>query len=221
MAVLENFNASCLIKELLEKHVSPAEAIQKFMTTPATLNLPATSPQTASQCHAPKMEEAAPDWSKLEACPLQVTAIIPFKQEALTAQNDCVSGQEKSSQSPPHPVADISTALFKNMAARYAISPQPLHPQSQQWSLFGANHTDAPPNLQQAYMTGDNLSGKRGEKATLSEEDSVDMTSVSAQKILDEFLRQLQPHQEVIRVQEQRSGQEGVDEVEHMGKIAD
>ncbi|XP_068182520.1 uncharacterized protein si:ch211-276i12.4 [Antennarius striatus] len=221
IAALENVNVPCLIKELLEKDFSSAESVQKILMTPRLLNLPATSPQTESQFHAPKMEEATPDWTKLEADPEGVTAFIPFAQEVQTTQNDCVSGHDNSSRSPPFSVADISAAIYKNMAARYAISPQPLYPPSQQQSLFGTNHTDAPPNLPQAYMTGESLSGKGGEKATVLDEDVVDMTSVSAQQILDEFMRQLQAHPRVVDEKKKQSGQERVDEVAHMGKTAD
>lgn len=203
-----------LIKELLEKQFNSAEAIQKFLTTPAAISRSATA-QADSQSHAAKMEEAAHDWlTKSEAGSQRVTAFIPFKQGVPQAVNeDGASGKHESSHSPPFTVDDISTAIYKKMAARYAARPQPLYPQSQQQPLLGTNHADTPPNLQHAHVGGDSWRGTGG--------DVVDVTSMSAQKILDEFMWQLQPHQEGGEGKEQQGGQEGVVVAEHTDKGAD
>ncbi|XP_044061111.1 uncharacterized protein si:ch211-276i12.4 isoform X2 [Siniperca chuatsi] len=223
MAALENINVPCLIKELLEKHFDSTEAIQKLLTTTAPISHSATSPQADGQSHVPKVEEAAHDWlMKSEAGPQRVTAFIPFKQGVPTAgTEDSLSGQHKSSHNPPFSVADISTAIYKKMAASYAARPQPLYPQSQQQPPLGTNHTDTPPNLQQAHVGGDSWGGKGGVKVTLLEQDVVDVTSMSAQQILDEFMQQLQTHKEAGGGKEQQYGQEWVGGAEQTGKGAD
>ncbi|XP_076594576.1 uncharacterized protein LOC143325430 [Chaetodon auriga] len=222
MAALENINVPCLIKELLEKHFDSPEAIKKLLTTAAPVSHSTTTPQ-AGQSHAPKMDEAANDWlTKSEAGPQRVTAFIPFKQGLQTAGSDgSLSGQNESSHSPPFSVADISTAICKNLAASYAARPQPLYPQNQQQPPLGADHADTPPHLQQTHVGGDSWGGKGGVKVTLLEQDVVDVTSMSAQQILDEFMQQLQPHKEAGEGKEQQDGQEWAGGAEHTGKVAD
>lgn len=211
-----------MIKELLEKHFDSPEAIQKFLTTPTPVSHSTTAPQ-AGQSHAPKTDEAAHDWlTKSEAGPQRVTAFIPFKHRVPTAGSEgSPSGQHESSHSPPFSVADISTAICKNLAASYAARPQPLYPQTQQQPPLGADHVDTPPHLQQAHVGGDSWGGKGGVKVTLLEQDVVDVTSMSAQQILDEFMRQLQPHKETGGGKEQQDGQEWAGGAEHTGKVAD
>lgn len=213
----------CLIKELLEKHFDSAEAIQKFLTTSAPIRYPDTSPQAHGQSHAPQVEEAAPDWlMKSEAGPQRVTAFIPFKQGVQTAGTEnSLLGQHESSHSPPFSVADISTAIYKKMAASYGARPQSLYPQSQPQPQLGTNHADTPPNFQQANMGSDSWGGKGGVKVTLLEQDVVDVTSMSAQQILDEFMQQLQTRNEAGAGKEQQGGQEWVGGAEQTGKVAD
>ncbi|KAI3351679.1 hypothetical protein L3Q82_020510 [Scortum barcoo] len=222
MAALENINVPCLIKELLEKHFSSAEAIQKFLTTSAPISQSATPQQTDSQSQAPTVE-AAHDWlTKSDASLQRVTAFIPFKQGVPTAGTvSSLSDQNESSHSPPFSVADISTAIYKKMAASYHAQPEPLYPQSQQQSPLGTNHIDTPPNNQQAHVGGDSWGGKGGVKVTLLEQDIVDVTSMSAQQILDEFMRQLQAQKEAGGGKEQQGGQEWGVGAEQTGKVAD
>ncbi|KAM7389856.1 hypothetical protein PAMP_023806 [Pampus punctatissimus] len=198
IAALENINVPCLIKDLLEKQFNSAEAIQKFLMTSTPVSHSASSPQVDNQSHAPKVEGTEHDWlTKSEAAPQRVTAFMPFKQRVLTTgTEDCLSSQPESSHSPPFSVADVSTAIYKKMAASYATRPQPLYPQCQQQPSQGTNHTDIPPNLPQAHVGGDSWGGKGGVEVTLVEQDVVDVTSVSAQQILDDFLQQLQTHKE-------------------------
>ncbi|XP_056239542.1 uncharacterized protein si:ch211-276i12.4 [Seriola aureovittata] len=219
IAALENINVPCLIKDLLEKHFNSAEAI-KFLTTSAPISHSATSPQGDSKSHTPKMEKAAHDWStKSEAEPQRVTAFMPFKQEIPTTGTEaCLSSRHESSHSPPFSVADISTAIYKKMAAGYAARPQPLYPQSQQQPLLGTNHTNAPPNLQQAHVGGDSWGGKAGVQVTLLEKDVVDVTSLSAQQILDDFMQQLHTHKEAGGGTEPQGGQEWVGGAEETGR---
>ncbi|XP_033487812.2 uncharacterized protein LOC117260050 [Epinephelus lanceolatus] len=223
IAALENINVPCLIKDLLEKHFDSAEAIQKFLSTSAPTSHSATSPQADGQSHAVKVEEAAHDWLMKSATGAQrVTAFIPFKQgDPTTGTEGSLSGQPESSHSPPFSVSDISTAIYKKMAASYAARPQPLYPHSQQQLPLGTNHADTPPNLQQAHVGSDSWGGKGGVKVTLLEQDVVDVTSVSAQQILDDFLQQLQPHGEVSRGKEQQGGQEWEGGAEQTGKVAE
>lgn len=213
----------CLIKELLEKHFNSAEAIQKFLTTSAPICQSATPPQEDSQSHAPKVEEAAHDWmTKSDASLQRVTAFIPFKQGVPTAGTEgSLSGQNESSHSPPFSVADISTAIYKKMAASYDARPQPLYHQSQQQAPLGTNHADTPPNHQQVHVGGDSWGGKGGVKVTLLEQDVMDVTSMSAQQILDEFLQQLQAQKEAGGGKEQQGGQEWAGGAEQTGKVAD
>lgn len=127
---------------------------------------------------------------------------------------DGISGQREPVYSPPLSLDDISSAIYNKMAARYAARSQPHYPQ--QPSL-----ADTPPNFQQANVDGDSWSGKAGVKVKHLEEDVVDVTSMSAQKILDEFMRQLQPHQEAGKGEEQHKGKEGLVAGQHSNKAAD
>lgn len=201
----------CLIKELLEKHFSSAEAMQRFLVTPASASVAGTS-TTESRSHAPKMEEAAPDWTlKPESNSQRVTAFAPFKHGGTQAVNDDeVSGQhEPVSASPFISLDDISAAIYNKMAARYTTVPQPQYPQTQQQPPLAINHADIPPDFQRGSMDGDSWGVEGGVKVKLLEVDAVDVTSVSAQKILDEFMRQLQAHQEVGEGKQQHEGKEG------------
>ncbi|XP_034546283.1 uncharacterized protein LOC117817638 [Notolabrus celidotus] len=212
MAALENINVPCLIKELLEKHFNSAEAIQKLLTTSASNSQSANSPLEDSQSNAPKVEEEVHDWlTKSEAGPQRVTAFIPFKQGVrTTGTENSLSGQHDSRYSPPFSVNDISTAIYKKMAASYAARPRPLYPQSQQQQQtpLSANHTDTPSKLQQAHVGDDNWVGNGGVKVTLVEHDIVDVTSTTAQQILDDFLQQLGANKEVGGGKEQQGKQE-------------
>ncbi|KAK5864705.1 hypothetical protein PBY51_015925 [Eleginops maclovinus] len=197
IAALENINVPCLIKDLLEKHFGSTEAIQKLLTTSAPIHQPAASLQAGGH-QTPKVEEAVNDWlMKSEAAPKRVRAFIPFKQGgATTGTESSVSAQQESSHSPPFSVADISTSIYNKMAASYAARPQPQYPEIQQQLALATNHTDTPQNLQQAHVGGDSWGVKAGVKVTLLEQDVVDVTAVSAQQILDDFLQQLQLHKE-------------------------
>ncbi|KAF3838526.1 hypothetical protein F7725_010294 [Dissostichus mawsoni] len=193
IAGLENINVPCLIKDLLEKHFGSPDAIQKLLATSAPISQPVASLQAGGQSHTPKWRKQ----SMIEAAPKRVTAFIPFKQGgATTGTESSVSAQHESRHSPPFSVADISTAIYKKMAASYAARPQPQYPHSQQQLALGTNHTDTPPNLQPAHVGGDSWAAKAGVKVTRLEQDVVDVTAVSAQQILDDFLQQLQPHKE-------------------------
>ncbi|XP_035809514.2 uncharacterized protein si:ch211-276i12.4 [Amphiprion ocellaris] len=224
IAALENINVPCLIKDLLEKHFDSAEAVKKFLTTPAPTSLLASVPQTENQSHSPKVEGAAYDWlTKSEASPERVTAFMPFKQDVPPTGNEVsLSGQDESSHSPPFSVADISTAIYKKMAASYAARPQPLYPKSQQQlSTVGTNHADTPPDPRRARVGVDNWDGKGGLKVMLLEQDAEDVNSMSAQQILDDFLQQLQARKEAGGGKKPQSGQEWASGVEQTGKIAD
>ncbi|XP_074529536.1 uncharacterized protein LOC141793082 [Halichoeres trimaculatus] len=203
MAALENINVPCLIKELLEKHFNSAEAIQKLLTTSGSNSHSASSPLADSHSYAPNVGEEVHDWlTKSEAGPQRVTAFIPFKQGVrTTGPENSLSSQEDSRHSPPFSVNDISTAIYKKMAASYAARPHPLYPLSQQPQLqppsLTTNHTDTSTKIQQAHVGDDNWVGNGGVKVTLVEHDIVDVTSTSAQQILDDFIQQLEAQKEV------------------------
>lgn len=157
------------------------------------------------------MEEAAPDWTqKPESYSQRVTAFAPFKHEGTQAANkDGVPGQhELVNTNPPISLDDISAAIYNNMAAKYATVLQPQYPQSQQQPPLATNHADTPHDFQGGSVDGDSWGVKGGSKVTLLEEDTVDVTSVSAQKILDEFMRQLQTHQEEGDGKQQHEGKD-------------
>nr|XP_008292583.1 PREDICTED: uncharacterized protein LOC103366594 [Stegastes partitus] len=224
IAALENINVPCLIKDLLEKHFDSTEAIQKFLTTPAPVSLLATALQTDGQSRPPKVEGVAHDWlTKSEASPERVTAFMPFKQGILPTGNEgSLSGQDEPSHSPPFSVADISTAIYKKMAASYAARPQPLYPQSQQQlSPVGSNHADTSPDPRRPRVGVDSWNGKGGLKVKPLEQDAEDVNSMSAQQILDDFMQQLQAHKEAGGGKKQQSGQEWASGVEQTGKVAD
>lgn len=220
---MSQLQVPCLIKELLEKHFDSSEAIQKFLSTSTPVSCSATAPPADSQSHAPKAGKGTHDWlTKPEAGLQRVTAFMPFKQGVLTTGTDaCLSVQHETSYSPPFSVADISTAICNKMAAEYADRPQHLYSQSQQQPPLGTNHTDTPPKLQQAHLCGDSWGGKGGVKVTLLEQDVVDVTSMSAQQILDDFLQQLQAHKDVGGGKEQQGGQERVGGAEQTGKVGE
>ena len=189
----------CLIKELLEKHFDSPEAIQNFLTT--------SSP--TGQSHPPKVEEAGHDWlTKSETGSQRVTAFLPVKHDVPNKNEGSLSGQSESSHSPSFSVADISTAIYKKMAASYAARPQPVYPQNQQQSSQVTNHANAPLDLQQAHMGGDSWGGRGGLKVLLLEQDAGDVNSMSAQQLLDDFMQHLQVHKEAGGGKEQQTGQE-------------
>lgn len=200
------------MKELLQKHLNSSVAMQKPVTSPVAVDHSAATPAD-SLTHALKVEAPAQKWLiESEAGPQRVTAFTPFKQEVPQFRNDHISGQRESNHSPPFTLEDLSADIYRKISARYAARPQPLYPQS-----LTSNHADKHPNSQQAHMGDDGWAGKGGAQVTLLEEDMVDVTSMSAQKILEEFMRQLQPHQEEL----EKSRQEKMAAEEHGDKGAD
>lgn len=206
----------CVIKELLQKHLNSSGAIQKTVTSPILAGCSAATPAD-SLSHSLKMEDPAQKWLMgPEAGPTRVTAFTPFKQGAPQSRNDHILCQRESNHSPPFTLEDLSADIYRKISARYAARPQPLYAQS-----LTSNHCDTPPNLQQAHAGDDSwVGGKGGVQVTLLEEDAVDVTSTSAQKILEEFMRQLQPHQEVPKGQEEKRRQEKMAAEEYVDKGA-
>ncbi|KAM9740506.1 uncharacterized protein ACNS7B_011933 isoform 2-T2 [Menidia menidia] len=213
IAALESINVPCLIKELLEKHFDSPEAIQTFLTT----SLPTT------KSYPPKVEGAGYDWmTESEAGSQRVTAFLPVKQNVPTKKNEgSLLGHSELSQSPPFSVDDISTAIYKKMAASFASRPQPVYPQSQQSSSQVTNYIKNPPDPQQAHVGADSWAGRGGLKVLLLEQEAGDVNSMSAQQILDDFMQHLQTHKEGGGGKEQQSGQEWASGVEQTGKVAD
>ncbi|XP_056898383.1 uncharacterized protein si:ch211-276i12.4 [Takifugu flavidus] len=203
IAALENIKVPCLMKELLQKHLNSSVAV----ASPVAVSHSAATP-AGGLTHALKVEAPAQKWlMESEAGPQRVTAFTPFKQEVPQFRNDHILGQRESNHSPPFTLEDLSADIYRKISARYAARPQPLYPQS-----LTSNHADKPPNSQQAHMGDDGWAGKGGAQVTLLEEDMVDVTSMSAQKILEEFMRQLQPHQEIEkRRQEKMAAEERTD----------
>lgn len=185
--------------------------MQSFLATPASASAAATS-LAESQSHAPKMEEAALDWTLTpESGSKRVTAFAPFKHGDTEAANeDGLSGpHEPVSAGPPFSLDDISAAIYNKMAARYAAVPQPHYPRVQQQPPIIINLADAPADFQRGDVDGDSWGAEEGGEVTHLVKDAVDVTSVSAQKILDEFMRQLQTHQEAGEGKQLHEGKEG------------
>ncbi|XP_058505026.1 uncharacterized protein si:ch211-276i12.4 [Solea solea] len=221
IAALENINVPCLIKDLLEKHFSSAESIQKFVRASAPISCSATSPQGDGRSHTTKGDEESHDrLTSPETGPQRVTAFMPFKHGVpKTTAEASLSNQHESTHSQP----DISTAIYKKMAAGYAARPKPLYPQiqQQQQPLVGTYQCDTPPNLQPTNVGGEFWGGEGGVKVTLLEHDIVDVTSMTAQQILNDFMEQLQVHKDVGGGTGPHVKQEWVGGAKQTGKMAD
>lgn len=206
----------CLIKELLQKHLRSSEANQKTVTSPVPAGRSAATPAN-SLSQALKVEDPAQNWLLgPEAGPPRVTAFTPIKQKVPQSRNDRILSQRESSHSPPFTLEDLSADIYRKISASYAARPQPLCAQS-----LTCKHADTPPRLPQAYAGDDSWAAKGGVQVTLLEEDVVGVTSTSAQKILEEFMQQLQPHQEVPEGEEEKSRVEKMAAQKHKDKGAD
>lgn len=145
------------------------------------------------------MEEVPRDWlAESEVGPRRVTAFMPWKQEASAATASAVtasaatasaamasaegglSGVHGPSQSQPLSVADISAAIYSKIASEFSTNqPKPL-----QGCPKGTNHTSTagpPAHMQQVLETAELAPGLG------------DVTYLSAQQVLDEFMSQLHP----------------------------
>ncbi|XP_061644791.1 uncharacterized protein si:ch211-276i12.4 [Phyllopteryx taeniolatus] len=196
IAGLENINLPCLIKDLLEKHFNSPEAVHTFLTPSAVDSNSASSPSALKLPHAPKSEEAAHDWlTESESA----TAFVPFKQEVpKTGVQISIQSPLESSNSLPFSVDDISTAIYQKIVANYTGKPQTY----QQQSSLGIKYTGSPLKPQQLHRA-DRLGEKEEVLVTLLEQDAVNVTSMSAQQILDEFMQQLHTHERVGEGKEQ------------------
>ncbi|CAL8264252.1 unnamed protein product [Lota lota] len=184
IAALETINVPCLIKELLEKHFDSAEAVQTFLKTATTVSHPKTpSLPDLSDPGASNVVEAPSDWlTESEAAPGRVTAFMPWKQEASAATASADSGGHGASQSQPFSIADISAAICKKITSEIAAnhrSPQPMSPRG---CPEGTNHTSTagPPAHVRPVLETAELATGHGE-----------VTYLSAQQVLDEFMNQL------------------------------
>ena len=180
----------CLIKDLLEKHFDSAEAVQQFLKTAAAASHPNTpSLRDLSQSGASNAVEAPYDWlTEPEAGPGRVTAFMPWKQEASAVTASAVtasaddSGGHCGGQSQPFSIADISVAIYKKIASEIA-----------------ANHRSPPQKSLQGCPKGTNHTGPAGPRAHVrqvletAEPGPGEVTYMSAQQVLDEFINQLHP----------------------------
>ncbi|XP_054647040.1 uncharacterized protein si:ch211-276i12.4 [Dunckerocampus dactyliophorus] len=179
IAALENINLPSLIKELLLKHFNSTEAEQKFLTPAAPASHSASSPPALKQPHTPKSEEAAQD--RLTESE-NATAFAPFRKDAPK------TGAEMWLSAGP--LEDISTAIYEKIIANYAGAPQSIYPHNHQQSSLALQYTDSSLKHQQLH-SADGLGAKGEVMVTLVEQDAVDVTSTSAQHILDEFMHKL------------------------------
>ncbi|CAL8356665.1 unnamed protein product [Merluccius merluccius] len=200
IAALETINVPCLIKELLEKHFDSAEAVQKFLKTATAVNHPKMpSPPDPSQSGASNVVEVPHDWlTESEAGPRRVTAFMPWKQEAsaATASTDGgLPGAHGASQSQPFSITDISAAIYKKIASEFTANHKPSQTKSLQGCPKGTNHTGTtrpPAHVHQVLETAELAPGLG------------DVTYLSAQQVLDEFMNQLQPQNQASGGKEQQ-----------------
>lgn len=158
------------------------------------------------QSPATKLEQKPSDWSgaglrEFEAGPQKVTAFMPWKQEEEGFGVIGQTGNEDSgSMSPPFSVADISMAIYKKLAVSQAArQPRPSNYQP---------HTDTPPNPYPLVELGTGGAGGAWEEGYLvpavkegmavagraaeSKQGAVvDVSYLTAQRVLDDFLHQL------------------------------
>ncbi|XP_057706783.1 uncharacterized protein si:ch211-276i12.4 [Corythoichthys intestinalis] len=195
IAALENINLPCLIKDLLAKHFNSSEAVQKFLTPTTVDSLSASSPPSIKTPHTPKSEETGYKWlTESETA----TAFVPFKQEAPKTGVQVSLQRPQSSNSPPFSVEDISTTIYQKILANYTAKPQNY----QQQSALSVKHNESPLKPQQLH-SAEHLDEKGELLVTLLEQDAVEVDSVSAQQILDEFLQQLHTRERVGEGKEQ------------------
>lgn len=201
IAFLENINVPNLIKELLEKHFNSRDAVKKFLkpTTPTCQTNAVHQPDVQSP--ALKADGTTQDWSGVghsesEAMHQRVTAFLPWKQEGSGGEDGGARGHP-SSDSPelPFSVADISLAIYKKMAANQGRF-RPVIPQTGHPSTGTDHHGNPPPN---PYP----LAGVKGGEGVGSEvrgaemdPGALDVSYLSAQRILDDFMHQLRSPEE-------------------------
>ncbi|XP_048087933.1 knob-associated histidine-rich protein [Alosa alosa] len=171
---LENINVPALIKELLQKHFKSEDSVKNFLRSTTMKD------SKDNQSALATVEVASTDWP--ESGPVRTTAFIPWKQDQAEwpgsgEDRGCGTRQDMeaagSSRSPqlPFTVAEISMALFKNMSDAQAKSHEHQHP-------------EVPPNPYEMGGTGRGAGG--GEPGD-------DFTSLTAQRILDNFMSQMSP----------------------------
>ncbi|XP_061756162.1 uncharacterized protein si:ch211-276i12.4 [Nerophis ophidion] len=146
------------------------DLLQKHLSS--TESVPTTPIPSPHAPRTPQWEDAA------HACfaqPETAATFAPFKKEAhKTGADPCQSAG---------PLEDISAAIYEKILARYtSVSPHD-HPKSS---------VGVPLRPRQLH---DGPAGKGEVLVTLLEQDAVDVTSMSAQQILDEFMQQMHTHQ--------------------------
>lgn len=127
------------------------------------------------------------DWlTESEVGPRRATSFMPWKQEAsaATASAATASAGGSHSQSQPLSIDDISAAIYKKIASEFAANRTSAPPKFLQRCPEGTNHTGtaAPPAHARPVL----------ETAELAP-DLADVTYLSAQQVLDEFMSQLSP----------------------------
>ncbi|XP_028816283.1 uncharacterized protein LOC114768263 [Denticeps clupeoides] len=209
---LENINVPSLIKELLEKHLKSEDAVK---------NLHHSANMRDSRNHqSEKAEDTVFEWPNCKQSnsnpePLRVTAFLPWKpdqkQWAGPGEVDragMARGREDGdhercarSHSPsvpgvpqlPFTVAEISMALFKSTAEGHAQSCENEH------GFYAEAHStqrciSMPPNPYDLdkVCAGKDVAGagKRGARSLGPDDD--EMTAMTAQRILNNFLCQIQ-----------------------------
>ncbi|XP_077465766.1 uncharacterized protein LOC144082459 [Stigmatopora argus] len=189
IAGLENINLPCLMKDLLARHLDSAETVSNKFPTPTALDsLSTSSPPSPQRPHASKSDETV---QKRSTEADAATAFVPFKQEvAQTGVPVPPQRSPESSNSPPFSVEDISTTIYQRLLANYVAEPLNYQRESAQSVKRGAS----PPGSRRFY-SGERLGEKEELLVTLLEQDAVEVDSMSAQQILDEFMQQLHAHE--------------------------
>ncbi|KAL7885639.1 hypothetical protein AOLI_G00059340 [Acnodon oligacanthus] len=228
---LENINVPSLIKELLNKHFDSQETVRNFLLSSNSPGLSDTGQSGRalglrdSQLPTGKGEERASDWlftgqRGLSDRQQHVTAFLPW-----TESQDPWMGSEKTlpkqeaepgDSKLPFTVADISQAIYRNIADDQAIRHDPmvtvhhLGSETEIHSIGMWRASDVPANPYNLEEIGSNraagaqkLEGSSGD----AQKNLNDVTYISAQKMLDNFMSHIPT-----------PAQEGPSERDHVGQ---
>ncbi|XP_031442770.1 transcription initiation factor TFIID subunit 1 isoform X2 [Clupea harengus] len=212
---LENINVPALIKELLQKHFKSEEGVRNFLLSTTMKD------GKDNQSVLATVEVASTDWPQsgqgsAESGPVRMTAFMPWQQ----GQNEwsgeearaCVTRRDMEAAGSisqlPFTVADISMALFKNVADAQAKGhehqhPTAVHPEFHSLGLSTQKPMEVPPNPYEGMGTGRGM-GAGGSAG--GGEPGDDFTSLTAQRILDNFMRQMPPSSTTEDQEERDSG---------------
>ncbi|KAG9272470.1 hornerin-like [Astyanax mexicanus] len=217
---LENINVPCLIKELLDKHFDSQEAVRSFLLSPSSPAQSDTDQSNRAlglrdnKSPAGREEEQESDWffsaqRGLSDRQQHVTAFLPWteSQDPWTVSEKTVVDEHKATLHPkpedsnlPFTVADISQAIYRKITdekskgedSMVTVHHLGLETDMHSGSMWRAN--DVPANPYSLEDTGTNRAAgvQRIDTSSVnSRKDSNEVTYISAQKMLDDFMSQI------------------------------